>query len=388
METHVRFEVDSSLPTLRQASLRDHASSRAYDVPFTEFHRAILARTMMILDGCAKFLGTWHPASKPELRAQGRRHAAFLRHQQIAILPPGSVFETGDRLPDENSQALKTKTYEVPRDFLLKVSTSCFGQPEAPPLDPYADPYATPNSQSCGIFSPRHGLLASGAVFGEGSSAAFKADKSQFIVRNTAGNLSLIDEFVEDLWRTEEKSITIKLHVFEAAAPSILRRVEECFPIADHLPVLTALLGDGNTRLVTSALLQTKSGTSATVKQAVEYKHPSNQKLRPAVKTRDVGLIFEASPVVRADGHTVAMQVKLHHDVSPPVERLEHITEVKTSTRIDIPLTSFHRVEIKTSLNMIHGTARLIGIWEPTATSPEKRLQAAFITCELTPMRP
>jgi hypothetical protein len=82
------------------------------------------------------------------------------------------------------------------------------------------------------------------------------------------------------------------------------------------------------------------------------------------------------------------MQVKLHHDVSPPVERLEHITEVKTSTRIDIPLTSFHRVEIKTSLNMIHGTARLIGIWEPTATSPEKRLQAAFITCELTPMRP
>lgn len=385
IETQIRFELDSSSPSLRQAKCRDHAASLAYDVPLTEFHRVSLARTLVMLDGYARFLGAWHPAGKPELRVQGRCHAAFLRHHQITILPPGGVFEAGDRHAEENSQELKTRTFDVPRDFLTKASTSCFGQPESPPHDLFA----TPSASSCGIFSPRHGLLASGAVFGEGASATFVAGKNQLVVKNTAGNLDLIEAFVEHLWRKEERSVTIKLQLVEAPALSMLSRVEQCLPIADHLPVLNELLRDGSTRLVSSALLQTKSGTAATVKQTAEHKHVSDHNFRPRIETREVGLILEASPAVKADGRTLALHVKLHHDISPPLSRQEHITDVKTSARIAVTLTDFQRAEIETDLTMLQGTTRLIGIWQtPTALNAEKHLQAAFITCELTPVRP
>lgn len=110
---------------------------------------------------------------------------------------------------------LYTRVFRVPPDFLS--SAGAEGGGAAAPVDPFAAPAA--GGGEMGSISPRKSakeiLEARGITFPEGSSAFFNPTTSQLIVRNTQGNIDLIDAYVQDLIEQVQRQIHISTKFVE-----------------------------------------------------------------------------------------------------------------------------------------------------------------------------
>jgi general secretion pathway protein D len=106
---------------------------------------------------------------------------------------------------------LYTRVFRVPPDFLSSAGGDDGGGAAAI-VDPFAAP-AADGGGAAGAITPRKSakeiLEARGVTFPEGSSAFFNPTTSQLIVRNTQGNIDLIDAYVEDLIEGVQRQIHI-----------------------------------------------------------------------------------------------------------------------------------------------------------------------------------
>ncbi|MEN3940558.1 Amuc_1098 family type IV pilus outer membrane protein [Prosthecobacter sp. SYSU 5D2] len=111
------------------------------------------------------------------------------------------------------SSVIITKTYRVPPDFITRTPVGA----EAPATaDPFANTSSAPTS---GLGFRRMGaqeyLQSYGILFGEGASATYSAVSGTLMVRNTASNLELVDNLVEQALTRSPKQVIIDVKLMD-----------------------------------------------------------------------------------------------------------------------------------------------------------------------------
>ena len=99
-----------------------------------------------------------------------------------------------------------------------------------------------------------------------------------------------------------------------------------------------------------------------------------------------VGTLFEVDPVLGEDGRTIDLTFELKFDYAPPTLRNDPLQESPDLLRLAVPSTDYHRVHLNSSVTVIAGKPRLVGIWKPNAQADGKDadiLQAAFIRVDV-----
>ena len=107
-------------------------------------------------------------------------------------------------LTDDSSE-LYTRVFQVRPDFLTLGQPGDSGAEES---DPFADE-AAPTSGIKARATANEILLAAGVTFPDGASAFFNPATSQLIVRNTASNLDLVQQFIENNREGVQKQVYI-----------------------------------------------------------------------------------------------------------------------------------------------------------------------------------
>lgn len=115
-----------------------------------------------------------------------------------------------------DSEILISKTYRVPPDFITSAPVANAGAPAAS-----ADPFAADTSAAAtsSLVVRRMGaqefLLSYGVSFGEGASASYNPVSNMLIVRNTAKNLELVDQLVEQAQNRSPKQVVVEVKLLE-----------------------------------------------------------------------------------------------------------------------------------------------------------------------------
>jgi hypothetical protein len=99
------------------------------------------------------------------------------------------------RPASDASDVLSTRTFDVPPDFLARISS------DGNEADDFSDPFAqTDNNPGSALLLPRmsivEALKANGITFPEGAIVTFDSANSRLIVRNTANNQHLVETLV------------------------------------------------------------------------------------------------------------------------------------------------------------------------------------------------
>lgn len=110
---------------------------------------------------------------------------------------------------------LYTRSFSVPPDFMNLISDGGGGG-AAVSDDPFADPVASGGGGGIAPTPPVKDLLEkSGVVFPDGAIASFSRARSALTVRNTANNLDLVEQLVNDIRNQKPKQIRISTKFVE-----------------------------------------------------------------------------------------------------------------------------------------------------------------------------
>jgi phage baseplate assembly protein gpV len=368
-----RLETHTAPEELRRLEFRDPSSQKRFDLPFTDFHLARARGRTILHSGSVKLLSIWKPAGRPELEKKDLQHAAFLRCVETTHLSPPRQVSKTKAPPPRDPKAWESRRFKVPPDFL---ATAAAGGPE---------PSASPRYERV---TAQDVLSAAGVSFPEGASATYDPITSTLIVKNTVENLRLIESYTEELVKNGPKTLVLTAHLLDGPESLLRESLERSLTQTDHRGEMQRLFDSIATSKVTSLgtlRVESKGGTRATAKQTTEQTHVTEVGVnaegipRLTAPRRDVGLVIEVEPTIGPDGITAEINLDLHYDTAPPKEHREHLTDRSTGKPIEVPLTDFYTTHLQTSLTMLDGSARLIGLWP----GKEQRLQALFITCDI-----
>ncbi|MGJ8673103.1 Amuc_1098 family type IV pilus outer membrane protein [Rubritalea sp.] len=104
---------------------------------------------------------------------------------------------------------LYTRSFSVPPDFMTLIGDTSGGGSTAS-SDPFADPVESGGGGGIAATPPVRDLLEkSGVVFPEGTTASFSRARSALTVRNTANNLDIVEQLVNDIKNQKPKQIRI-----------------------------------------------------------------------------------------------------------------------------------------------------------------------------------
>ncbi|MFC5051004.1 Amuc_1098 family type IV pilus outer membrane protein [Rubritalea spongiae] len=104
---------------------------------------------------------------------------------------------------------LYTRSFSVPPDFMTLIGDTS-GSASAASSDPFADPVDSGGGSGIAATPPVKDLLEkSGVVFPDGATASFSRARSALTVRNTANNLDIVEQLVNDIKNQKPKQIRI-----------------------------------------------------------------------------------------------------------------------------------------------------------------------------------
>lgn len=237
-------------------------------------------------------------------------------------------------------------------------------------------------------------LEASGIPFPEEAIASFNPATSILFVKNTNENLALIDAYVESIRRVAPKTIVLTAHILQGPGTLLRRLTAQAASKGDHrieLEEALAAVKAGTVQHLNTARIETKSGTHATSKQAIEHTSVTDVTVNadgvPAFvqEMREVGLHLVIEPTVDSDGILVDPNIYLELHTAPPLEHREHLTDTQ-GRRLEFPLTDYFTSKVTTGITIPDGTTRLLSLYKPTGKTEFEKddiLQAIFITCDL-----
>ncbi len=375
--TGFRLERATAPETLRRGHFRNAEPPRDFELPFTDFHRALITRDFSIQDGSVRFLGFWRPAGRPELKTQKRCHAAFFRCRQILQVPPAQTLKWLRPNETASKDQLETRTFRVPLELLNKPVPKPFRRFKAT-----GDPLgiSVPEMDSVGQW-----FTASGMFQIEGASANYSAETNTLHIRNTLENLSLVEQFLAALLREETRAIGLTLHILEAPTAEVLNRTAACLGIGDHHPMMESLIHNGKAREITIASVEGKPSDPVSIQQANSRIHLRTLSIKPdgspdlVTEEREAGLLFEATPELDLLSEIVKVKLKLQKDLAEPVVHQEKVMDLQSGKTIEVPLTDFEQMELTTTVTMTLGSTRLLAVWDPK--SGGDKLRMAFLTC-------
>lgn len=375
--TGFRLERATAPETLRRGHFRNAEPPRDFELPLTDFHRALITRDFSIQDGSVRFLGFWRPAGRPELKSQKRCHAAFFRCRQVLQVPPAETLHWLRPNEAASREKLETRTYRVPLELLNKPAPKPFRRSKAS-----EEPFAIQVSE---MDSVGDWFMASGIFHIEGASSSYSAETNMLYIRNTPENLSLIEQFLAALLREETRAIGLTLHILEAPTAEVRNRTAACLDMGDHYLVMESLIHSGNAREITIASVEGKLGDPVSIHQADSRIHLRTLSIKPdgspdiVTEERESGLLFEATPELDAVSEIVKVKLKLQKELAEPRVHQEKVMDIQTGKTIEVPLTDFEQMELTTTVTMPLGSTRLLAVWDPKSGGDNLRM--AFLTC-------
>lgn len=370
VEITLAHELHSAPPEARREHFRDPSSNKPFDLPVVDFHSAKTTTGLCVNKGGTKLISLNRPTGRGDADVLW---ATFLKCDLVTQVPISrqAVAEKKKQAPLD-PKAWNTRMYHVPPDFLSSSS---------------------PTEQAQRI-TARHILEASDIPFPEGATASYNPATSVMFVKNTNENLALVDAYVESIRRVAPKNVVLTAHILQGPGLLLRRLTSQAASKSDHrIELEEALAGvkTGTVQHLNTARIETKSGTRATSKQAIEHTSVTDVTVNadgvPAFvqKMREVGLHLEFEPTVGADGILLEPSLTLESHTTPPLEHREHHTDTQ-GRRLEFPLTDYFTTKLTTGFTIPDGTTRLLSLYKP-AGNPESEkediLQAIFITCDL-----
>lgn len=348
----------------RWLEFRDPAHSTSYRLPFLDSHEASIETSMTLTDEGTQLLGVYRPSGV----AQDVLEAVWVTAEvtQVGSERGPDTLDPIARTSDPKDSALFTRPFRVPVDFMASVLGT--GQHK----------------------SAKEFLVTQGIPFPPGAAVIYGAVTSQLIVKNTATNLDLIEDYFRDLEARLAKNLSFTLHLFEAPGPLLRRLIVERGAIQDHRPMLEALraaVDQKQAHSLSTLRLETKSGQRATASDGIEKPFISEVGIgddgKPFINhgMRTLGPGMEVDPVLGADGWTLDLNIAIRNTTAPPEDYTLRYTDPPTGHEITIPQFRFHQTDTNTAVTLQDGTVKLLSAWKPTGPSFDGKdvLQCALI---------
>ncbi|TLD69211.1 hypothetical protein FEM03_19120 [Phragmitibacter flavus] len=191
------------------------------------------------------------------------------------------------------------------------------------------------------------------------------------------------------------KVIALELKIIEAEPDRMHRLLADLQKQRDHGPRLSqALLSEpaGAFRITATQRGEIKSGgrmvldTAKDILQSQEINLSNNGTVALGREIRQVGLIFEADPVLLANQRGVDLNYGLEYHFSPPEHRDEPLNLLGAPQKFPIPMTDLHFTKTVTSSYFDVGATKLLSVWTVPSNEVLGRpeiMQAAFLTVHL-----
>lgn len=369
-QTEVFLDFMTAPEKQRRAQFHDPGARQSFELPMTDFHISRTKADFYMSTNHTRLLGIWQPEGREDLLKAGRGIAAFV-HQDI--VSPSAISKPVREFPAKPANGTKpgawdTRSFRVPPDFLASGGRADSDRVTEADL-----------------------LQAAGIPFPEGATA--RLNGTILTVKNTNENLDLIQDFVDEISKSSPKTIVFVTHLVELPPAKAHTLLKECRVEEDHAKSLQKVLDwsrDGAAKILANLRVDAKGGSKAGAKEVKERIHVtqlgiSDQGLSQiTTERRNTGTVFDVEPTVGSDGETVEMNLTFHHELEPPQEHAEQITDAGTGKPIRVPLTDFHHAELSTGLTMLDGSCRVIGAWKTHSDAT----QALFISCDVVPMIP
>ncbi|WP_395745664.1 hypothetical protein [Prosthecobacter sp.] len=295
------------------------------------------------------------------------------------------------------AEEMKTRVFQVPRDFLTVVNDSVTpGLRDADPFWVRELPARKADEPMLLIVTARDHLEASGITFPAGASASYDLLSSKLTVINTQANLDLCETYVQSSCNLCPKQLSFVLTVVEGPGEIIRQANEAAAAQEDAAMALAELMQQtakeqSQVRVVGEAFVQAYSGTRATTRSVKEHEHltiGSDEQGRLSVnhEIQMVGLNLEFDPVIEADGQHIDLAYTLDLHPAPPSEKQVAVSDSTTGGAGEIPLTQVPRLHFGADTQMLGGSTRLLGMSRPygkAGAEGEDVLWAAFLTAHV-----
>lgn len=418
LDINVRLKHQTA-PLIQRWDRLTAGSAPVMEVQWSGLPVAEVNTSITLLDRDTRLLGVWYLDADPDPARRLLMQAAFLRAAVVHVLPlkgdralqiltqrgeaviptPKAVRPVADpALPP----GMQVRRFRIPPDFLS------MGSAPAASADPFASAAAEmPNEpRFMRRITVEEILKSHGIPFPEGASANFLQASSELLVRNTPGNLDLVEQFVDGMRLSRPRMLRFSLHIVEADS-DLLRQVEkQSFGLPDHAAAWKAVqdaAAQGDARIVRSLWLEGKGGQRATVNNIVEHIYTTEVALpdapRPSAddKTRPaaghsllgvnaemmlVGTLLELDPTIGADGRTLDISWLLKHHSSPPVLLAEAEAAPEGVLRVAVPQWEYPEHQTTTSITMLSGSTRLLALWKPDKAEGDV-MQAVFLRADV-----
>ncbi|WP_050029933.1 hypothetical protein [Verrucomicrobium sp. BvORR034] len=425
-------------------------SGQQADVRVTDLYTVEASTAQSLRQGTARLIGVWKPEGAPEPARENVLLVAILKADLVRIMPalqpqletlfaaqgekvrPTPATAPAELLNQGLPKGMKLRRFRVPPSFFSGdlSNPSGAGVGAADPFSAAAAPATEPRMSV--KMTALDILRSQGLVFPPGSSANYSAGTSELIVRNTPENVSEVEAFIEGLNRSLPANLAFNVQVVQADG-AFLRKLEEQYASeADHTAMWKALeeaVAQGKAKFVQTLWLGGRSGQRIATQVGREYtKVPeagggspvSESKARPTptptpaadnkapaapapegaaqsdagdpsfiagvTEMSRVGLTLELDPVIGPDGQTVDVNYQLKRDYLPPTWRAPLKSEDLKVLKIDAPATGFHKATTTTSITVLSGMTRLIGLWKPEGAPEYDKadvMQAAFLKTDI-----
>ncbi len=372
-------------------------------IPVEDRHFAELTTDVTIPNGGSRLAGMWDAAQEgrrqlafisanaftPQLAEVGQAEQWLRAHgDQVEPLPSKTVYPPApdDEVPWSIPEGMLGHVFNLePGSFIVMQDNAPFLKRDGVSADPFASDKVITRGMS-----PHHLLELAGIPFPKGAGAIFDPVKSTLVVVNHPEAIEQVRTLLEADLGQREKWITLVLRVVEANAQEMRRWSRKVRQSEGHQEMYEALM-TGDHRMVTEAYVGSKVGQRVRLKaglrhpvwkDAVAQEAPSvpdeevvsTERLHRlgAVEYRTVGLEWEMDTSISEENGTVGIRMALDFDTAPPIER-------KTGSVVS---TQFFEESLQTTLQMLDGENRLIGVWTPATPNGEERsdvLHAVFL---------
>ncbi len=293
-------------------------------------------------------------------------------------------------------EALITRTFRVPRDF---VSFENSAEVQPVPADPFATsapPERKPGESVPLIKTARNHLEAVGITFPDGASASFDPYSSAITVINTQLNQDLCEAYLQAGCNLCPQYVNFVLTVLEGPGEIIRQANAAAVAQEDAAKALADLMQhaanpQSQVRVVQDAFMESRPGMRVTTRSVKEHYFPTvstDDQGRISVnrEMQMVGMNLEIEPVIDPDNLHIDFNYSLDLNPALPVSRQVAVSDPATGNAAELPFTTVPKLHFAADTQVLSGSTRLLGVSKPygkAGAESEDVLWAAFITTHI-----
>ncbi|WP_265595371.1 hypothetical protein [Verrucomicrobium sp. BvORR106] len=212
-------------------------------------------------------------------------------------------------------------------------------------------------------------------------------------IRTTSQKMEMLNALAGHLKQQHPWQPVFNVHVVEAEVSFVREILRETAATPFHDAAwakLETLVEKKEANILGQLRLPTRSGQRVTATSGTEITVPSsailnaNNEARIVPKDEVIGLQMDVEPVLAPDGSFMDVNYALSWHINAPKRRMERVSFADSSPGFGLPMMDTRVASTNTSISIVPGHPRLIGVWEGAPERPG-RCQCAFLNSEKMP---